>query len=764
MERSDFLNLLNQWQETQTLCEKILGCRMQTMDQNGEGLAEKGEFCHLCQMLLSKNEGFIRCLSSYKEACFSTSREKPFIFSCHLGLINLAFPVLTEEEPIACLILGPVLPKEKKEQILAQTEELGLDQEKVGKALSSLKEIEEDELPAIFSLLKLSLSSLSQRISTHLQLFLKAKDIAKKEEILRIDEITKLHSRPYLVKRIGEEMSSARRRKYPLSLLVFCLDQFQQIIDKDGLKIEEPLLKEVAGILLEFTRKEDVLARGFEDQFFLLSPDLDQERALLLSSRIDGQIKNQIFCQSLGPRIRLTISCGIAQLEDENDPNEFLEKAEKALFSVKAKGGGNTLLHSKLMDEEPKRCVITGIGPVTANGIGKDNFWKALCAGTAGVGRITRFDATDMPVKIAAEVKDFDPLKFMDRKVVKRSDLATQFAITSARLAIEDSKINLEKEDREKIQVIIGAGAGGLSFAEQQVLTFLQSGPEKISPYLSLITFSGALSSMVSLELGIKGPSITVATGCPAGTDALGYGFEAIRKGETELVVAGGAEAPLRPIIVHSFYAMRALSLRNDEPERASRPFDRKRDGFVVGEGASMVILEELNHAKKRGATIYGEILSYSSTNDAYHMTAPAPDGNAAVQCFNLALEEAKIRPEDIDYINPHGSSTLLNDKTETFVIKKVFGDYAYKIPISSTKSMLGHSIGATGAVEAVVCALSITNNFIPPTINYEFPDPECDLDYVPNKGREKEVNIAFTNSFGFGGKNSALVIGRYED
>ncbi|MDI6794031.1 MAG: beta-ketoacyl-ACP synthase II [bacterium] len=413
--------------------------------------------------------------------------------------------------------------------------------------------------------------------------------------------------------------------------------------------------------------------------------------------------------------------------------------------------------------EEVKRCVITGIGLITPIGSEKEAFWKAVSSGISGISRITQFDATDMPVKIAGEVKDFDPVNYMDKKTAKRSGRATQMAIGAARLALSDSGLDLEKEDRERIEVIIGSGAGGLAFGEKQVTAFLTHGPEKISPFLSIITFSAALSSMVSLELGTKGPSISIATGCPAGTDAIGHGFESVKSGEAELVIAGGAEAPLSPVLVHSFEAINALSLRNDEPKRASRPFDARRDGFVIAEGAGIVVLEELEHALNRGAAIYGEVLSYASTNDAFHMTAPAPDGKAAGRCFRLALEGAGIRPEEVDYINPHGSSTPLNDSTETLVIKKIFGNYAYKIPVSSTKSMLGHSIGATGAVEAIVCALSITNNFVPPTINYEFPDPECDLDYVPNKGREKEVNIAFSNSFGFGGKNSALVLGRYK-
>jgi len=544
--------------------------------------------------------------------------------------------------------------------------------------------------------------------------------------------------------------------------VLFRFDQFRSLIDIHGEGIKNIILKETGKILLKFTRKEDVLIRGEEDEFILLLPNTDQNQAVILSERIQERINEHLFCKELGLEISLSISCGVAQFEKGEKEDELIEKADKALFLALSKGGRKIQLSSKMREGEPKRCVITGIGVMTSIGMDKDTFWNNLISGKSGISRITQFDVSDMPVKIASEIKDFSPEVYMDRKSIKRSDRATQLAIAAAKMAMSDSMLDLEKEDKDEIQVIIGAGVGGLAFAEEQVVQFLTKGPEKISPFLSIITFSGALSSMVSLEMGLKGASITVSTGCPAGTDAIGYGFEAIKKGEAKLVLAGGAEALIRPVVIHSFYAMNALSLRNDEPERASRPFDLKRDGFVIGEGAGMVILEELEHALERGAKIYAEVIGYASTNDAYHMTAPAPDGKAAAQCFRLALESAGIKPGDVSYINPHGSSTQLNDKTETLVIKNVFGDYSYKIPVSSTKSMLGHSIGATGAIEAIICCLAIKNSFIPPTINYEFPDPECDLDYVPNKGREMEVNIAFTNSFGFGGKNSALVIRKY--
>lgn len=762
-ELSGLLGILNRWEEAQGFCLKTVGCGIEIIGPNGEGLFQKGEACDLCHLLISQKEGLTRCLSSYKETCFAEPQVESFSFYCHLGLFNFAFPLLVERRQVACVVAGGILTKEKERDIGNYAAEMGINPKKVKKGLSSLKGVGEDELFTLSSLVKLALSPLIPEITRHLELLLKATEAVRREEFVRIDEVTGLHNRLYLGNRAGEEISRARRKNYPLSLIIFCPDQFEEATTPYGSKIKNLILKETAEILLAFTRKEDVLAKGDQDQFLLLLSDFNQEKALVLAERVERKIKDQIFCQEEGLDIRLTISCGIAQLEKEKNGEELLKKAEKALFFARTKGGKRILLHSKIKEEEAKRCVITGIGLITPIGSGKETFWKAISSGVSGISRITQFNVTDMPVKIAAEVKDFDPLNYMDKKMVNRSDRATQMAIAAARLALSDSGLNLDKEDRERINVIIGSGAGGLSFGEKQVTRFLTSGPEKVSPFLSIIAFSAALSSMVSLDLGTKGPSISVATGCPAGTDAIGYGFEAIRSGKTKLVVAGGAEAALQPVIVHSFYAMKALSTRNDEPERASRPFDARRDGFVIAEGAGIVVLEELEHALKRNATIYGEVLSYASTNDAFHMTAPAPDGKAAGQCFRLALEVAGIKPEEVDYINPHGSSTPLNDKTETFIIKEIFGDYAYKIPVSSTKSMLGHSIGATGAVEAIVCALSITHNFIPPTINYEFPDPECDLDYVPNKGRAKEVNIAFTNSFGFGGKNSALVIGRYK-
>ncbi|MEW5767819.1 MAG: beta-ketoacyl-ACP synthase II [bacterium] len=410
----------------------------------------------------------------------------------------------------------------------------------------------------------------------------------------------------------------------------------------------------------------------------------------------------------------------------------------------------------------PFRCVITGFGIISPIGTGKEAFWKATCEGRSGVSRITAFDTSSLSVKIAGEVKDFEPLNYMDRKSKKRTDRTTQFAIAATKMAIEDANLDLAKEDLEKIGVIIGAGMGGLGFGEEQHIRFLKEGPKYVSPFLSIIIFAGACSSEVSLQFGLKGPSFTLSTGCSAGSDAIGYAFERIRKGENKIMIAGGAEASIRPIILTSFEVMRALSSRNDDPEHASRPFDAQRDGFVLGEGAGIVILEELQHALDRRAYIYAELAGYGATGDAYHMVAPAPDGKQAARAIELALKQASLKPEDVDYINAHGSSTPLNDKTETLIIKSFFKDHARKLKVSSTKSMIGHPIGAAGSIELISCILGIENSIIPPTINYEYPDPECDLDYVPNKPYQAEINVALSNSFGFGGKNAVLIAKKY--
>jgi 3-oxoacyl-[acyl-carrier-protein] synthase II len=409
-----------------------------------------------------------------------------------------------------------------------------------------------------------------------------------------------------------------------------------------------------------------------------------------------------------------------------------------------------------------RRVVVTGVGLVTPLGIGIDNVWRSILSGESGISRITRFDASNLETKIAGEVKNFKPEEYINPKDLKRMDLFIQYALAAAQIAIEDSGIDIKKEIPERVGVVVGTGLGGLPTLEHYHKVLLEKGPSRISPFFIPMLIANEAPCHISMKYGCKGPNLCVVTACATGAHSIGEAFRIIQYGDADIMIAGGTEANLTPLTIAGFNAMKALSTRNEFPERASRPFDRERDGFVVAEGAGVLILEELGHAKKRGAKIYAEIVGYGYNSDAYHITAPCPDGEGFIKCMEMAIKDAKINPEDVDYINAHGTSTELNDKVETLAIKKVFGDYAYKVPVSSTKSMIGHLLGAAGAVEAIFTILSIRDNICPPTINYENPDPECDLDYVPNVAREKKIQIAMSNSFGFGGTNSVLIFRRY--
>jgi 3-oxoacyl-[acyl-carrier-protein] synthase II len=412
-----------------------------------------------------------------------------------------------------------------------------------------------------------------------------------------------------------------------------------------------------------------------------------------------------------------------------------------------------------------RRVVITGLGVIASNGIGKEAFWNALKEGKSGIRRITRFDASTYPSQIGGEVHGFDPINYMSPKSVKRMDRFSQFAVAAAKMAIEDSGITIHQNNNSKIGIVFASAIGGMDFAESQHSLFMEKGLQRTSPYLAISLFSGASSSQIAIELGVTGYNNTLSTACAAGGDAIGHAYHAIRNNLADVIICGGAECPLAPLTFASFCIINALSTRrNNEPWKASRPYDIERDGFVMSEGAGAVILEELTHALDRGAHIYAEIIGYGTTCDAYHMTQPSPDGGGTVKAIQIALDDAGIKPEKVDYINAHGTSTHINDSNETKIIKKVFGEHAYKIPLSSNKSMIGHSLGASPAIEVVASALTIQNQFLPPTINYEYPDPECDLDYVPNKGRKVKLHTILSNSLGFGGKNVALIIRKFED
>lgn len=412
-----------------------------------------------------------------------------------------------------------------------------------------------------------------------------------------------------------------------------------------------------------------------------------------------------------------------------------------------------------------RRVVITGLGVVSPIGNGKEEFWNNLLAGKPGVGPITQFDATDFPVKIAGEVKDFDPVALAgDRKTVRHMDRYTQFAVAAAKMAVADAKLDMTKEDPDMAGTLIGTGIGGIHVMEDTILQIEKKGPGKVNPFAIPMMIANMASGQVSITLGLRGPVLTDVTACASGTNSIGLAARLIKYGDADIMIAGGAEAAVSKAPMAGFAAMKALSSRDCPPEEASCPFDAGRDGFVLGEGSGVLVLEELEHAKKRGAHIYAELAGYGSNGDAYHITAPRPGGELAYLCMEKALKDAHTKPEEVDYINAHGTSTHLNDLNETSAIKALLGKHAYEIPVNSTKSMTGHLLGAAGAIEAVVCALSIENNKVHPTINLKERDPECDLDYVTEGARDVKINVAMSNSFGFGGHNAVIVMRRYEE
>ena len=412
-----------------------------------------------------------------------------------------------------------------------------------------------------------------------------------------------------------------------------------------------------------------------------------------------------------------------------------------------------------------RRVVITGLGVVSPVGNGKEEFWSNLLAGKPGVGPITQFDATDFPVKIAGEVKDFDPVALAgDRKTVRHMDRYTQFAVAAAKMAVADAKLDMTKENPDMAGTLIGTGIGGIHVMEDTILQIEKRGPGKVNPFAIPMMIANMASGQVSITLGLRGPVLTDVTACASGTNSIGLAARLIKYGDADIMIAGGAEAAVSKAPMAGFAAMKALSSRDCPPEEASCPFDAGRDGFVLGEGSGVLVLEELEHAKKRGAHIYAELAGYGSNGDAYHITAPRPGGELAYLCMEKALKDAHTKPEEVDYINAHGTSTRLNDLNETSAIKALLGKHAYEIPINSTKSMTGHLLGAAGAIEAVVCALSIENNKVHPTINLKERDPECDLDYVTEGARDVKINVAMSNSFGFGGHNAVIVMRRYEE
>ncbi|GAC1447064.1 MAG: beta-ketoacyl-ACP synthase II [Ktedonobacterales bacterium] len=408
--------------------------------------------------------------------------------------------------------------------------------------------------------------------------------------------------------------------------------------------------------------------------------------------------------------------------------------------------------------------VVTGIGLVTPLGNDTPSSWKALCEGRSGVARIARFDSSDQDVHIAAEVHDFDPARYMDRKEIRRNDPFVHYAMAATHQAMADGEFTITEENADDVGVIIGSGVGGLITCHDQFKVLFTRGPDRISPFFITMFITDIAAGFVSMAIGARGPNFATVSACATGANAIGEAAEMIRRGDAVAMLAGGAEAVISPIGIAAFASMHALSRNNDDPEHASRPFDAQRDGFVMGEGAGVLLLEELDAARARGAHIYAELAGYGATADAYHVTEPAPAGEGLARAMQRALDKAHLAPEAVNYINAHGTSTHLNDRNETAAIKHVFGDHAYHLGVSSTKSMIGHTLGAAGGIEAGIAALAIHHGVMPPTINLTHPDPECDLDYVPNTARKADVRVALSNSMGFGGHNAVLVLTRYED
>lgn len=411
-----------------------------------------------------------------------------------------------------------------------------------------------------------------------------------------------------------------------------------------------------------------------------------------------------------------------------------------------------------------KRVVITGLGVVTAVGIGVDEFWKNIINGVSGIDRVTLFDTSNFEVKIGAEVKNFDPNQYMERKEVKRTDRFVHFAVAAAKMALADSGLEINEANAENIGVVIGSGIGGIRTFEEQAHICSEKGPKRVSPFFIPMMIPDMGSGFVSINTGAKGPNHTVVTACASGAHSIGDSFRIIQNGEAVAMITGGSEAAIAQVSYAGFTSAGALSTNNDNPKGSSRPFDLNRDGFVMGEGSGILILEELEHAKRRGARIYAEVIGFGESGDAYHMTSPDPEGDGAARAMGRAIADAGITRDQISYINAHGTSTAANDKLETKAIKRVFGEVAGRIPVSSTKSMTGHLLGAAGGVEAIICALALKNGIIPPTINYETPDPECDLDYVPNQARKVDLECVLSNSLGFGGHNACLAFKKYHE
>ena len=785
---SDLIGMFEGWEKVQELSEHLSGVKAQLIDRNGTFIAGRECLPLFCRLIQSSKLGETRCGQCYAEQVTANGAgsRKNVAFKCHAGLENIIFALFIDDIPAGAVVCGRALnpktrPKDRAFQDIAK--ELDVDAGQMELAISALSAMDSSELGAFAKVLQPFVDSLGSTLFRYFNLIEKSEELivaAKKSEgMLSIDQLTGLFNRHYFDARLSSEVSRATRYGHPITLILIELDDFDAKTDPFGLSGKDVVLKEAALEIAVSARQAEIIVRYDDTRFAIIVPECDHEMAFRLAERVRKNIAVKTFGKELGLDTTLTTSIGIVAMYEDAEVEKLIKKAEQVLAQAKS-DGGNKIRIAPLKGVLPKegkgpyvyvpqvpkkrRVVITGLGPIAPNGIGKDVFWAAVKNGVSGIGTIQRFETTDLPVRIAGEVNEFEPLRFLSQKDARRMDRFSQMAVAAANLAIEDSGLELAKVDKARVGVSIGSAIGGIGFAEEQAALFRREGHRRISPFTILSLFSGAASSQVSQNLGVNAASVSTSTGCPAGADALVYAYEIIDKDEADVMVAGGAEAPLIPASMAAFAVSGALSNRNDCPEKASRPFDLERDGFVLAEGAGVLVLEELDHALKRSAHIYCELLGYGMTCDAYHMTRPAPDGEQAKRAMEMAIEKACIKPIDINYINAHGSSTPLNDVIESKMIKKVFENQASHIIVNSTKSMIGHPMGGAGPLELIATVLSLKESFVHPTINQEYPDPDCDLDYVPNIGRKVEIDFALSNSFGFGGKNTVLAVAEMSD
>jgi 3-oxoacyl-[acyl-carrier-protein] synthase II len=770
---SDLLDLLDQWQRVRDLCRETTGLSLWLLTSEGRLDPHRSALPPFCLAVQATKQGYHRCEDCYRAHCFdATDSGEVVLFECHAGLTVLAIPIVVDDNIVGAAIGSGVLTQPLDAMRLRERAELlGLEARELVEAAACLPQSTTAELRAAAKMIRGLLDPLARTITRYDRLLGRASSLAdlldSYSDFFVADPLTGVYNAQHLLRRLREELTRAERYGQTLSFLVVKVNGIADINAAHGYTTGDNVLKSVAEALRSGLRRTEVVARLRGDKFAAVLPETTQAQAHALARRIREMLSRiEPAERGLPEGVQLSVSIGIASNEGERCTEDQL--VQRALVALDQAGRAAQEIaiycpaRGSQRGSSRRRVVVTGVGVVSSIGVGKEAFLEGLRSGRSGVRALTRFDAAFCTSRIAAEVRDFDPKLYMPEKAIKRSGWSTQMGIGAAKMAVEDARLDLSALDAGRIGTFVGSAINGVEFAEGEAAALYRDGVNRINPFLSLVVFAGAVSSEISMALGTRGPSINVSTGCSAATDAIGYAYQSIRDGNADVCVAGGTEAPLSPMVVGSFASLRALSTRNDEPETASRPFDKTRDGFVIGEGAAVVVLEELQHALARGAHIYGEILGYAATGDAYHMTRPAPDGTPAAQAILLALRDAGVAPSDVQYVNAHGSSTPLNDRTETMVIKTVFGDHAYNLAISSTKSQVGHPIGASGGIELIATLLGMDQGFLPATINYRVPDPECDLDYVPNQVRAAKFDLAISNSFGFGGKNAILVVGRY--